>query len=187
MISLWGAGPTRTRVWKPLTHQPLLHPDGRVRSRAHRRGDEAHLWRTRRFLDARPDQAQLVTLNRWNEWTEGRKLPFVTNGDNSKPTFDRFGGIYYLGWQERTRIDNCRRGVFNIDVSWDGSIWERKYRFESPNSFQYPTFHEHEGAIWLSVTQSDHKGSTDRIMFGKLDKVSRFEQQVKRGERTLQG
>ncbi len=102
-------------------------------------------------------------------WTEGCELPFVTNGDNSKPTFDRFGDTYYLGWQERTRIDDCRRSVFNVDISRDGKNWERKYRFETPHSFQYPTFHEHNGVIWLSVTQSDHGGSTDRIMFGKLE------------------
>ncbi len=102
-------------------------------------------------------------------WTEGRELPFVSNGDNSKPTFDCFGGIYYLGWQERSRINECRRSVFNVDISTDGRFWERKYRFETPDSFQYPTFHEHGGVIWLSVTQSDHKGSTDRIMFGRLE------------------
>ncbi len=103
------------------------------------------------------------------EWTDGRELPWVVNGDNSKPTFDRFGGIYYLGWQERTQIEQCRRSVFNLDVSSDGRLWERKYRFETPYSFQYPTLHEHDGVIWLSVTQSDHKGSTDRIMFGRLE------------------
>lgn len=102
-------------------------------------------------------------------WTEGQELPFVVNGDNSKPTFDRFGGVYYLGWQERTQIDACRRSVFNVDVSTDGKVWERAYRFETPYSFQYPTFHEHNGAIWVSVTQSDHKGSSDRIMFGRLE------------------
>ena len=42
-------------------------------------------------------------------WTEGRELPFVSNGDNSKPTFDRFGGLYYLGWQEHTQIDHAER------------------------------------------------------------------------------
>ncbi len=104
-------------------------------------------------------------------WASGREYPFVSNGDNSRPTFDRFGGIYYLGWQERIQIDHCRRSVFNVDVSKDCIVWERKYRFETPNSFQYPTFHEHRGVIWLSVTQSDHKGSTDRIMFGRLDDV----------------
>jgi len=102
-------------------------------------------------------------------WSVGEPQPFVPNGLNSKPTFDRFGGVYYLGWQEKTTVGECSRSVFNVDVSRDGRTWERKYRFESPQSFQYPTFHEHEGTIWLSVTQSDHKGSSDRIMFGKLE------------------
>jgi hypothetical protein len=52
-----------------------------------------------------------------------------------------------------------------VDVSRDGKTWERKYRFENQRSFQYPTFHEHEGAIWLCVTQ----GRKERIMFGKLE------------------
>jgi len=102
-------------------------------------------------------------------WTVGEPRPFVPNGLNSKPTFERFGGVYHLGWQENTKVGDCGRSVFNIDVSRDGKTWERKYRFESPHSFQYPTFHEHEGTIWLAVTQSDHKGSTDRIMFGRLE------------------
>lgn len=29
--------------------------------------------------------------------------------------------------------------------------WQRKCRFESPHSFQYPTFHEHEGTIRVIV------------------------------------
>jgi hypothetical protein len=102
-------------------------------------------------------------------WSVGEPRPFVPNGLNSKPTFDRFGGVYYLGWQENTKVGGCSRSVFNVDVSRDGTTWERKYRFESPHSFQYPTFHEHEGTIWLSVTQSDNEGSSDRIMFGKLE------------------
>ena len=106
-------------------------------------------------------------------WTIGKPMPFVPNGLNSKPTFDKFGDVYYLGWQENSKIEDCGRSVFNLDVSRDGRMWERKYRFESPHSFQYPTFHEHEGAIWLTVTQSDHKGSTDRIMFGKLEDQKR--------------
>ena len=104
-------------------------------------------------------------------WTAGQPRPFVPNGLNSKPTFDRFGGVYYLGWQENTKVGECNRSVFNVDVSRDGQAWERKYRFESAHSFQYPTFHEHQGTIWLTVTQSDHKGSTDRIMFGRLEDV----------------
>ena len=102
-------------------------------------------------------------------WTIGQPMPFVPNGLNSKPTFDKFRGVYYLGWQENTKIQDCGRSVFNLDISRDGRTWERKYRFESAHSFQYPTFHEHEGTIWLTVTQSDHKGSSDRIMFGKLE------------------
>ena len=105
------------------------------------------------------------------KWTIGKPMPFVSNGLNSKPTFDKFGDVYYLGWQENTKVGDCNRSVFNVDISRDGRIWERKYRFESPHSFQYPTFHEHEGTIWLTVTQSDHKGSSDRIMFGKLEYV----------------
>ncbi len=111
-------------------------------------------------------------------WTTAEPKPFVPNGLNSKPTFDKFGGIYYLGWQENTKIQNCNRSVFNVDISRDGKTWQRKYRFESPHSFQYPTFHEHEGTLWLTVTQSDHGGTTDRIMFGKLESVGQFEPQT---------
>ncbi len=102
-------------------------------------------------------------------WSVGAPRPCVPNGLNSKPTFDRFGEVYYLGWQENTVVGGCGRSVFNLDVSRDGETWTRKYHFETPHSFQYPTFHAHAGAIWLTVTQSDHGGSTDRIMFGKLE------------------
>jgi predicted neuraminidase len=103
-------------------------------------------------------------------WTRGEHRDFVPNGASSKPTFDRFHGLYYLGWQEATKINNVSRSVFNIDVSRDGQTWERKYRFESEHSFQYPTFHEHDGAIWLTVTQGDTDASRkERIMFGKLE------------------
>jgi hypothetical protein len=111
-------------------------------------------------------------------WSVGQTMPFVPNGLNSKPTFDKFGGVYYLGWQENTRVHDCNRSVFNVDISRDGRTWERKYRFESPHSFQYPTFHEHDGKIWLTVTQSDHGGSSDRIMFGKLEHTGQFEPQT---------
>jgi len=111
-------------------------------------------------------------------WTVAREMLFVPNGLNSKPTFDKFGDVYYLGWQEATRIQGVNRSVFNLDVSRDGKTWERKYRFETPETFQYPTFHEHEGVIWLTVTQSDHRGSSDRIMFGKLEDVGQFESQA---------
>lgn len=109
-------------------------------------------------------------------WTPGEPRPFVPNGLNSKPTFDRFGDTYYLGWQEATRIGGASRSVFNIDISPDGQTWTRKYRFETPQSFQYPTFHEHAGAIWLTVTQGDTDPSRkERIMFGKLEETGGFE------------
>ena len=104
-------------------------------------------------------------------WTQGEPRPFVAKGSNSKPTFDKFTGIYYLGWQEASRIQDGRgvgRKIFNIEISRDGVTWERKYRFESEDSFQYPTFRQHDGAVWFTVTQGA-RDSTDRIMFGKLE------------------
>lgn len=35
---------------------------------------EACLWKARQWLDARPQQTPLVTINSWNEWTEGSYL-----------------------------------------------------------------------------------------------------------------
>ncbi len=103
-------------------------------------------------------------------WTPGEHRDYVPNGDSSKPTFDCFAGQYYLGWQESTRIDGVSRSVFNLDVSSDGRTWRRKYQFETTNSFQYPSFHEHHGSIWLCVTQGDHSESRkERIMFGRLE------------------
>lgn len=103
-------------------------------------------------------------------WTTGGEKDFVEKGAGSKPTFDKFNGIYYLGWQERTRIDNVSRSVFNVDVSKDGKTWERKYRFETTKSFQYPTFVEDKGSIWFCVTQGDSDPSRkERIMFGRLE------------------
>lgn len=101
-------------------------------------------------------------------WGQADYRDFVLNGGASKPTFDRFNGVYYLGWQESTVIDGVDRSVFNIDVSRDGVDWERKYRFETAQSFQYPTFKEHNGSIWLCVTQ----GKKERIMFGKLEDIN---------------
>ncbi len=112
-------------------------------------------------------------------WTIGKELPHVPNGTNSKPTFDKFGCLYYLGWQEATRIHGANRSVFNIDVSRDGKNWERKYRFETPKSFQYPTFHEADGVVWLTVTQGDDSPSRkERIMFGKLEDTGEFASQA---------
>ena len=113
-------------------------------------------------------------------WSIGKELPIVPNGVNSKPTFDKFGGVYYLGWQEKTKIQGVGRSVFNVDVSADGVRWERKYHFESTDSFQYPAFAEHEGAVWLTVSQGGRAGPA-RIMFGKLEDVGTFAAQAPEG------
>ena len=119
-----------------------------------------------------------TTSSDGKSWSVGRELPVVPNGANSKPTFDKFGDSYYLGWQEATKIHGANRSVFNVEISRDGKNWQRKYRFETPRSFQYPTFHEHNGAIWLAVTQGDKDASRkERIMFGKLEEVGQFESQ----------
>jgi hypothetical protein len=109
-------------------------------------------------------------------WRPGEERPFIPNGTSSKPTFDRFNGVYYLGWQEKPRTpETVHRGIFNVDVSRDGKQWERKYRFETAASFQYPSFHEHQGAVWLCVTQGDTSPSRkERIMFGKLEDLPRI-------------
>ena len=103
-------------------------------------------------------------------WSAGEYRDLVPNGGNSKPTFDRFGNLYYLGWQEATRVKGVGRSVFNLEVSADGVHWQRKYRFESEKSFQYPTFRQYAGSIYLTVTQGDSaKDRKERIMFGKLE------------------
>jgi len=103
-------------------------------------------------------------------WTPAETRPLIPNGTSSKPTFDKFGQVYYLGWQEKTRINNANRSVFNVEVSMDCLHWERKYRFETEQSFQYPTFRKHDKNIWLCVTQGDSDPSRkERIMFEKLE------------------
>lgn len=118
--------------------------------------------RDRNYMFARsPDGINWAPHEYWDR---------VPNGTNSKPTFDRFNGVYYLGWQEAGKINGATRSIFNMDVSNDGKNWERKYRFETDKSFQYPTFLEYENAIYLTVTQGDTSDSRkERIMFGRLE------------------
>ena len=105
-------------------------------------------------------------------WTPHKYRPHVVNGTNSKPIFECFSGVYYLGWNEATQVNGAYRSVFNLDVSRDGIHWERKYRFETDKSFQYPTLREYEGGIYLTVTQGDYSDSRkERIMFGKLEEL----------------
>lgn len=82
----------------------------------------------------------------------------------------RLEKFIYLGRQEATQIGGVHGSLFNIEVSADGVQWERKYRFETEKSFQYPTFREYQGSIYLTVTQGDDsKSRKERIMFGKLE------------------
>ncbi len=53
-------------------------------------------------------------------WSQAEHRDIIPNGAASKPTFDKFNGVYYLGWQEDTRINGAYRSVFNVDVSRDG-------------------------------------------------------------------
>lgn len=143
---------------EPALTEPAVNrlPDGTWLAICRRENGDHNYW----FCESRDGRT----------WTTGGEKDFVKLGGASKPTFDRFNGAYYLGWQERTQIDKVSRSVFNIDVSKDGKHWERKYRFETTKSFQYPTFVEDKGAVWLCVTQGDADPSRkERIMFGRLE------------------
>lgn len=106
-------------------------------------------------------------------WTPNAPIDAVPAGTRGKPVLERFGGAYYLGWQEKTEINGVHRSVFNIDVSRDGTRWERKYRFETEKSFQYPTLREDGGSVYLTVTQGDtFVDRKERLMFGKLEDMA---------------
>ena len=100
-------------------------------------------------------------------WEPAEHRDFVQGGTNAKPTFNRFGRFYYLGWQDAARIDGVRRSVFNVDISRDAQTWQRKYRFETPDAFEYPTFKEHDGTIWLTISGRNQR----TILFGKLEEL----------------
>ena len=102
-------------------------------------------------------------------WSAGDNRNVIPNGTSSKPTFDRIGGFYWLGWQEAV-TGAVGRAVFNVEVSRDGQNWERKYRFATDRSFQYPIFREHLGHVYVAVTQGDASPSRkERIMFGRVE------------------
>jgi len=103
------------------------------------------------------------------KWSPGECRYVIPNGTSSKPTFDWIGGLYWLGWQEAT-TGAVGRAVFNVEVSRDGANWERRYRFATGKSFQYPTFREHDGLVYVCVTQGDSSPSRkERIMFGRVE------------------
>lgn len=103
-----------------------------------------------------------------NKWTSGIYALNIPNGSDSKPTLDKFGDTYYMGWQSAEKVDNVGRSVFNIDVSRDGVHWERKYIFKTPHTFQYPVFKAYNDKIYLSVTN----GEKERICFGLLEDLN---------------
>ena len=103
-------------------------------------------------------------------WTVNEYWDMIPDATSSKATFDYFNGVYYLGWQDADSVNDVHRSVFNVEVSRDGENWERKYRFESENSFQYPVFKELDGTVYLTVTQGHHSyDRKERIMFGVLE------------------
>jgi hypothetical protein len=127
-------------------------------------------------LPAGERRPQLLVLRepRRQELDHGGEKNSSKQGAASKPTFDKFNGVYYLGWQERTQVDKVNRSVFNIDVSKDGRTWERKYRFETTKSFQYPTFASQDqrpDLVQRDAGDSD-PSRKERIMFGRLEQAS---------------
>ncbi len=105
-------------------------------------------------------------------WTEFEYRDDFPNGWSSKPSFDKFNNVYYLGWQDAARVDGVGRSIYNVDISKDGEHWTRKYRFETDKSFQYPVFREHNGKIYVAVTQGNSSDSRkERVMFGLLEEL----------------
>jgi hypothetical protein len=104
-------------------------------------------------------------------WSTGEYRDVVPNGVSAKPTFDWIKGQYWLGWQEDPGDDaDVTRSIFNVEVSPDGINWERRYRFVTDKSFQYPMFCEYEGHVYVCVTQGDYSSSRkERIMFGRVE------------------
>ncbi|HEY3328784.1 MAG TPA: sialidase family protein [Capsulimonadaceae bacterium] len=103
-------------------------------------------------------------------WTPNEHRDTIVGGGCSKGTFDLFGGVYYLGWQDASQINGADRSIFNIDVSRDGANWERKYRFETERSFQYPVFRDWGGHVYVTVTQGGPSSCLkERIMFGRVE------------------
>jgi hypothetical protein len=124
--------------------------------------------------DAADRNYRFTTSRDGVRWTSAVPRPCVPSGTNAKPTLDRFGDLYMMGWQEATTVRGVARSVFNLDVSRDCVNWERKYRFETDRSFQYPTFREHQGVIYVSATQGEPgRGGKTHIRFGVLERLDR--------------
>jgi hypothetical protein len=59
--------------WDNTQRNPSFGPESVV-TNATPDAFEACLWKAKAWLDARPGQTPLVTINSWNEWTEGSYL-----------------------------------------------------------------------------------------------------------------
>lgn len=92
------------------------------------------------------------------EWTDPVYEDFMTTGYTSKPTLDRFGDYYFMGYNDLSR------GLFHLAYSLDAKNWTVLYSFHSPTTFQYPKFEIYEGQMYFSVTM----GNKEQIYFGKL-------------------
>ena len=92
------------------------------------------------------------------EWTDPVYEDFMKTGYTSKPTLDRFGDYYFMGYNDLSR------GLFHLAYSLDAKNWTVLYSFHSPTTFQYPKFDIYEGQMYFSVTT----GNKEQIYFGKL-------------------
>lgn len=96
------------------------------------------------------------------DWTTPREKDFVTGSTNSKPILRRFGNYYIMGYN--VGFSDLSRATFVLDYSTDGKTWAPLYVFDSPTSFQYPTFDIYDGQMYFAATT----GNKENIIFGKL-------------------
>ncbi|MBQ9428824.1 MAG: hypothetical protein IJU41_04685 [Clostridia bacterium] len=91
-------------------------------------------------------------------WTEPAHQSFMPTGYTAKPTLDRFGDYYFMGYNDLSR------GLFHLAYSLDALHWTTLFSFHSPTTFQYPRFDIYDGQMYFSATT----GEKEKIFFGKL-------------------
>ena len=110
-------------------------------------------------------------------WSPGAEKPAVQNGSNSKPILEKFGGVYFMGWQEKPF-----RTRFNIDLSADAKNWVRAFSFDDEEfSLQYPDLYLWEGTVYICGTHGRVGGGPDgrdSIWFGPLAAVEEAQKLV---------
>lgn len=109
-------------------------------------------------------------------WPVPETWPLVPDGIPSRPTLDRFGDVWCLGWNSAARVDGANRSTFHLDVSRDGHIWHRRFTFATRDSFQYPVLRSDGHTVWVAVTQGarsdDGHSGKEQIRFGTLCAVA---------------